>query len=602
MRQAVWLVALAVSCSMVPYAGSAASAPINAADCTLFLDFQLLPAGVRLEHGARVVSRPGGGALEFNSPLQFVEFTRPVKLDGAAAASIGGWFFPRRSGEQCFFFRGVPETGSQGERYFRPATNWVNFLLGTDQHGFLMGTINGNGAMPFPHVTLTEPGIDAWHQLVVVKTADGFQKFYHNGVLVHSDHASAWAPKVWTFRDTEAGEPVRLALPLGGLIGEAWVMAREVSAAEVHADFEAKRTRYHPALPGKAVQLREMNAHPTAGLWREPVTAKGWPEEQTRILAGVMRLLGPFPTEKVALEPKVLSEEDCGTYVRRKVSVHVQPGDRMPAWLLVPKSLVNRAPIAKVPAIICFYGTTSGAGKDTTVGLSGAKPGTPPMKNRAFAVDMVNAGFVTLAPDFLRDGERLPKSGRPYDTVEFYAQFPDWSIHGKDIWDTQRAVDYLQSLPFVDGAAIGMVGHSYGGHSTIFATALEPRIKAAFASGPVSDFLHHGMHWGVPKGGGGSQSLPGMRPYVLDHTLPLPVTFYEWTALIAPRPLMVCQAVGERRPMEEENHGAVSAVYGALGSSERVRYVWCAGDHDFPPVAREAAVEWFRKWLGPGIK
>lgn len=583
--------------------GQSFAAPgIKAADCAFFFDFQSLSADVRLEHGARHVPRPGGGALEFTTALQFAEITRPLKLDGVTSASVGGWFFLRRSGEQCFFFRGLPETGSQGERLFRPATNWVNFLLGTDQHGFFMGTINGNGSMPFPHVALIEPVINAWHQLVVTKTADGFQKFHHNGVLVHSDHASAWAPKVWPFRDTEPGAPVRLAMPLGGLIGEAWVLSREVTEAEVQADFETKRGRYHPALPGTPVELRTMNAHHAAGLWREPVTAQTWPKEQARIQAGVMKVLGPFPTEKVPLEPLTLSEEDCGTYVRRKVSFQVQPDDRMPAWLLVPKSLLNRPTSAKAPAIICFYGTTSGAGKDTTVGLSGPKPGTPPLKNRAFALDMVAAGFVALAPDYLRDGERVPKSGRPYDTTDFYAQFPDWSIHGKDTWDTQRAVDYLQTLPFVDGSSIGMVGHSYGGHSTIFTTALEPRIKAAVASGPVSDFLQHGQHWAVPKGGGSSQSLPAMRPYVLDPTLPLPVTFYEWTTLIAPRPLLVFQAVGERRPMEEENHAAVATVYGDLGASDRVRYLWCAGDHDFPPVARQTAVEWFRQWLRPGEK
>src|SRR5204862_1598443 len=134
-------------------------------------------------------------------------------------------------------------------------------------------------------------------------------------------------------------------------------------------------------------------------------------------------------------------------------------------WLLVPKNVKGR-----VPAIICFYGTTGGAGKDTTVGLSGPAPGSPPRKNRAFAVDMVEAGFVALAPDYLRDGERLPPSGRPYDTTDFYQRFPDWSIVGKDIWDTMRIVDYLQSLEFVNPDAIGMMGHSYGGHSTIFAS------------------------------------------------------------------------------------------------------------------------------------
>ena len=97
-----------------------------------------------------------------------------------------------------------------------------------------------------------------------------------------------------------------------------------------------------------------------------------------------------------------------------------------------------------MPAIICFYGTTSGAGKDTTVGLSGGKPGTPPERNRAFAVDMAEAGFVALAADYLRDGERIKPGRRPYDTTDFYKQFPDWSVHGKDAWDTMRAVDYLQ--------------------------------------------------------------------------------------------------------------------------------------------------------------
>jgi hypothetical protein len=212
---------------------------------------------------------------------------------------------------------------------------------------------------------------------------------------------------------------------------------------------------------------------------------------------------------------------------------------------------------------------------------------------------MVEAGFVAFAADYLRDGERVKPGRPPYDTTDFYKEFPDWSVHGKDAWDTMRAIDYLQSLDFVDPDRIGMVGHSYGGHSTIFTTALEPRIKAAWANGPVSDFRHHGLHWAVPKGGGNSQSMPALRPYVLDHTLRIPVTFYEWTALIAPRPLAVGQAVGERRPMEEENHAAVSEVYRALGAGDRVKYVWYPGDHDFPPAARRAAVDWFRGWLVP---
>ena len=533
-----------------------------------------------------------GAALEFTNALQYAETELTGALNSIQAATVGGWFYCRRSGEQAIFSRGLPEVNALGNRMFPPAADMVNFLLGTDQHGFFMGTINGNGSMPFPYVTVNAVPTDTWNQLVVVKDSEGYEKFYQNGTLIHSNQNRAAAGKVWPFRDVAAGEPVRLSMPEGGLIGEAWVFPREISAQEIRADYEAKRDRFNPAAEAAPVLLREMDAHPAAGLWKAPLSAQNWPEMRRRILDGVMKVLGQFPTEKLALNPRVISEEDCGTYIRRKVSLQLQPGDRMPAYVLVPKDIRGR-----LPAIICFYGTASGAGKDTTVGLSGPKPGTPPARNRDFAVTMVKAGFVAFAADYLRDGERIKAGRRPYDTSDFYEKFPNWSIVGKDAWDNQRAVDYLQTLDFVDPDKIGMVGHSYGGHSTIFATALEPRIKVAVANGPVSDFIHHGMHWGVPKGGSNSQSLPGMRPYVLDHMLPPPVTFYEFSALIAPRPLLVGQAVGERRPMEEENCAAVNQVYRALGYPDRVRYHWYAGDHDFPPEAQQAAVEWFRRWF-----
>lgn len=571
---------------------------VESKSALLFLDFEAEDLGVRLAHGAKVRQARFGAALEFTTPLQYAEVELARKLDGIEAMTVGGWFFPWRSGEQYFLFRGTPEIEERGNRMFPRKDDWVNFVLGTDQRGFFLGTINGNGSMPFPHVTVDEIGIDAWHQLVVVKDARGYHRFYHNGSLVHTDEQATTGGKAWPFRDTAPGEPLRLAMPLGGLIGEAWIFPRALSVAEIAQDFATKKERYKPALPPALVKLREMNAHPAAGLWKGPITPENWPSVRRRIVEGALQVLGPFPKEKVALEPQVISEEDCGGYIRRKISIQVQPGDRMPAYLLIPKRRAGRA-----PAVICFYGTTSGAGKETTVGLSGRKPGTPPDRNASFAIDIVDAGFVAFAADYLRDGERIKPGRRPYDTTDFYNEFPDWSIHGKDIWDTSRAIDYLQSLEFVDPERIAMIGHSYGGHSTLFTAAFEPRIRVAVSNGPVSDFLHHGMHWAAPKGGGNSQSLPAMRPYVLDHTLPIPVTFYEFTALIAPRPLLVGQAAGERRPMEEENYAAVSHVYRALGASERVRYHWYAGDHDFPPEARAAAVAWFRRWLldQPGL-
>ncbi|MEX2141377.1 MAG: prolyl oligopeptidase family serine peptidase [Pirellulales bacterium] len=585
------------SCALIWLAAAPAVAEISPDAALVFLDFEDESLdGVKLIGGAKRAAGKFGHALEFRTQVQHADLPFDRKLDGLSAISIGGWFFTRRQGEQYFFSRGLPQIAEDANRRFPAEKAWVNFVLGTDQRGFVLGTINGNGTMPFPYVTVNELAIDAWHQTVVVKDRRGTHHFYHNGAPVHSSgYATETARR---FIDTDSGDPIRLHMPHGGLVGEAWIFGRALTAEEVRADFEAKWKRYHPAHPGRAVVLREMDAHPAANLWKKPLTADIWPAERKRIEQGVFKIFGAFPKEKPSLDPQTHGkDEDCGSYVRRKISIQVQPNDRMPCWLLIPKELLTNKPARRVPAIICFYGTTSGAGKDVTVGLSGRAPGTTPVRNLAFAIDIAEAGFVALAPDYLRDGDRIKPGRRPYDTTDFYERFPDWSIHGKDVWDTMRAIDYLQTLDFVDADKIGMTGHSYGGHSTIFAAALEPRIKVAVANGPVSDFLHHGMHWAVPKGGGASQSLPAMRPYVLDHTLPIPVTFYEFTALIAPKPLLVGQAAGEHRPMEEENYAAVGEVYAALGHADRVRYLWYAGDHDYPPPMRKAAVAWFRHWF-----
>src|SRR5687768_17141974 len=101
--------------------------------------------------------------------------------------------------------------------------------------------------MPFPHVTVNELAINTWHQLVYTKDERGFQSFYVDGALVHTDTNSVSGGKFIPFHDTKPGEPVRLAMPLGGNIGEAWIFSRELSGREITEDFDSKRAKYKPA-------------------------------------------------------------------------------------------------------------------------------------------------------------------------------------------------------------------------------------------------------------------------------------------------------------------------------------------------------------------
>ena len=64
-----------------------------------------------------------------------------------------------------------------------------------------------------------------------------------------------------------------------------------------------------------------------------------------------------------------------------------------------------------------------------------------------------------------------------------------------------------EQLALVVTYGVAVLLHAYG-----FLAVFAAGIASAVANGPVSSFRGHGMHWGVPKGAGNSQSLPAMRP------------------------------------------------------------------------------------------
>ena len=367
--------------------------------------------------------------------------------------TVGGWFFPRRAGEQYFFFRGLPDGRPAGRAaMFRPEDDWVNFVLGTDSHGFLLGTINGNGTMPFPHVTLNEVPINAWSQLVVVKDARGYHDVLPQRHARPHRRAMPRRPaRSGRSATTKTGEPVRLAMPLGGLIGEAWVFPRELSAdGGPRATSRRSRTATAPALPAGPVALREMDAHPAAGLWEDRGGHRP-PRDLARAPGahphGVMQ--GPRPDadgERCRWTREVVVR---GGLRHLRPAEGVDPGAAgRPDAGLPADPEAARGPRPGGHLLLRHDGRRRQGHDGRPVRR---QPGTPPEQNRDFAVDVVEAGYRRVRrrlPPRRRAG-RTP-GGRPYDTTDFYERFPDWSVHGKDAWDTMRAIDYLQTLDFVD--------------------------------------------------------------------------------------------------------------------------------------------------------
>jgi dienelactone hydrolase len=189
--------------------------------------------------------------------------------------------------------------------------------------------------------------------------------------------------------------------------------------------------------------------------------------------AAWLKALGIWP-ERVGPQLTTLETEDCGSYVREKVSYAVEAGDRISAYLCRPKQA--SAPSA---AIFCHHqhGGKWMLGKDEPVGLAGSA-------DLAYAKELAESGFVTLTPDLPCFGERANPDDAP--TAHYFALasrlIDGRTLLAKVLHEVSIGIDLLQSLPYVDKDRIGFIGHSYGGRTAIVSAAHDERIKAAVSN------------------------------------------------------------------------------------------------------------------------
>ena len=300
-------------------------------------------------------------------------------------------------------------------------------------------------------------------------------------------------------------------------------------------------------------------------------------------LAGMSLAMGKLPQSdrRCPLDLQIHSQTDRGTYDERRISFAPEPGDRVPALLLIPKNVQP-----KTPAMLCLHQTT-GIGKGEPAGLGG-------LPNLHYAKELAEDGFICLAPDYPSFGEYswdFAKQGSAAGYV---------SGSMKAIWNNIRAVDVLQSLPEVDADRIGCIGHSLGGHNSLFTAAFDQRLKAIVTSCGFTGF--HDYYGGKLAGWTSDRYMPRIRELYGNDPDRVPFDFPEVLGAIAPRAVFVSAPLhddnfdnaGVRKVVAEV--AKVYAVYGAAEGTLHTAYPDCA--HDFPPAVREEVRAWLRKQLG----
>jgi hypothetical protein len=148
-----------------------------------------------------------------------------------------------------------------------------------------------------------------------------------------------------------------------------------------------------------------------------------------------------------------------------------------------------------------------------------------------------------------------------------------WGFHpmGLQLWNSIRALDYLQSLPDVDGRRIAVTGASGGGTQTFLLAAVDDRVRFAAPVNMVSAHM---------QGGDPCEEAPGLR---LD-------TFnVEIAAMMAPRPMLLVSSTHDwtsNTPVEE--FPAIRRIYKLYGAIDSVHNVHIDAEHNYNRQSREA--------------
>jgi dienelactone hydrolase len=226
-------------------------------------------------------------------------------------------------------------------------------------------------------------------------------------------------------------------------------------------------------------------------------SADEWPERRAELKAKFLALLRDehAPPRPSALDVRVHDETVVdGTYVRQLISYAVDDeGERCHAFLAFPL----HAPPSPLPAVVALHGTYEEGLWQAAALVEGAKGEAKGEGNKGYLDHLARRGYAVIAPEHFNScfREATDRPGlRPYDTSAFHKKHPQWTAVGKFTLEHSIAVDVLlggQTAVEVDPLAIGVMGHSLGGHGSFFLAAYDERICVSVCNCGAAFFRHN---------------------------------------------------------------------------------------------------------------
>jgi dienelactone hydrolase len=318
----------------------------------------------------------------------------------------------------------------------------------------------------------------------------------------------------------------------------------------------------------------------------------------------------------VDFAPQILSEEDKGSYLQRKLTFAVSPLYRIPAYLLTPKGA------GPFPAVINLHdhGAFFLYGKeklvetkaDDNVGLREFKRVC--YGGRSTAAELAKRGYVVLVTDALFWGERAPRGfGEGAINTSSLEGVQKWNeacygtvgafstnmINAGLSWssviirDDIRSVEFLASLPMVDAERIGSCGLSVGCFRSWSLASLCDLIQASINIGWMTDIRSQMLERCVMTRSDGAMSftIPQLKNYM---------DYCDSASMACPRPALFFNGLQDSLfpvPSVKYAYAQMKKVWESQGAGANLYTRLWDVPHEFSVAMQEDAFGWLDNWL-----
>ena len=320
-----------------------------------------------------------------------------------------------------------------------------------------------------------------------------------------------------------------------------------------------------------------------AELWKKPnldLSHAGFPlakdstaavkkyQEDTRKYRDYLwdEVIGRFPPASLPVNPRTRLVYDEPAYRGYEVVLDVWPNVYAYGILLVPKDL---KPGERRPVVVCQHGL-EGRPQDC------ADPKVESHYYHSFANKLAERGFITYSPQnpyIGKDAFRvLQRKLNPLGKTLF-------AVIGRQ---HERTLDWLASLPFVDGDRIAFYGLSYGGKSAMRLPAMLEKYCLSICSGDYNEWIAKNASTTFK----GSYMFSGEYE-IFEWNLGNTFNYAEMSWLICPRPFMVerghFDGVGVDEMVAYE-YAKTKRRYDLLGIGDRCEFEYFNGPHEIHAV------------------